>query len=210
MLIPPIVDTEKTAAIQRFSTFDTFVFLISIRAGNEGLNLRAADTAIIFDPDRNPQNDFQAQARLRRIGETQKVDIFRLVTFQTYEQKLFVRAQRKLELWLVLLGSQMPRPPEQPACDLRPPPEMQIVNDDAMSLTGLLDTISTVVPNVSIDSLPMLEKPLQMVIAYDNGMTDDQFHQNIPRQKGNARHAAGEAESVSPVLDRRRGRPESV
>ena len=42
---------------------ETFLFLLGTRAGGVGINLVAADTVIIYDPDWNPQNDIQAQAR---------------------------------------------------------------------------------------------------------------------------------------------------
>jgi hypothetical protein len=40
---------------------------------------------IIYDPDWNPQNDVQAQARCHRIGQTKTVSVYRLVTKGTYE-----------------------------------------------------------------------------------------------------------------------------
>ena len=44
------------------------VFLLSTRAGGQGLNLQMADTVIIFDSDFNPQMDEQAKDRVHRIG----------------------------------------------------------------------------------------------------------------------------------------------
>jgi len=44
------------------------VFLLSTRAGGQGLNLQVADTVIIFDSDFNPQMDEQAKDRAHRIG----------------------------------------------------------------------------------------------------------------------------------------------
>lgn len=46
------------------------MFLLSTKAGGQGLNLVAADTVIFVDSDFNPQNDLQAAARAHRIGQT--------------------------------------------------------------------------------------------------------------------------------------------
>ena len=49
--------TERQKAIDRFeSEEDSFLFLLSTRAGGVGINLTAADVVIIFDSDWNPQN----------------------------------------------------------------------------------------------------------------------------------------------------------
>ncbi|GLD91693.1 hypothetical protein PINS_up000226 [Pythium insidiosum] len=94
-------------AIDRFSrpNSKTFVFLLSTRAGGVGINLIAADTVIIFDSDWNPQNDLQAQARCHRIGQKKSVQIYRLVTRNTYESEMFDRASRKLGLEHAVLGT---------------------------------------------------------------------------------------------------------
>jgi chromodomain-helicase-DNA-binding protein 7 len=61
--------TDRQKAIDRFEREeDSFLFLLSTRAGGVGINLTAADICIIFDSDWNPQNDIQAQARCHRIG----------------------------------------------------------------------------------------------------------------------------------------------
>jgi len=41
-----------------------FVFILSTKAGGQGINLQSADTVILFDSDWNPQNDKQAQVHL--------------------------------------------------------------------------------------------------------------------------------------------------
>ncbi|KAI9218176.1 hypothetical protein BC828DRAFT_389349, partial [Blastocladiella britannica] len=91
---------ERQAAIDRFSVpeSESFVFLLCTRAGGVGINLTAADTAIIYDSDWNPQNDLQAQARCHRIGQTKPVQIYRLITRNTYEKEMFDRAGMKLGL----------------------------------------------------------------------------------------------------------------
>jgi superfamily II DNA or RNA helicase len=106
LLIGSLTETEKKASISRFldEERDVFIFLLSTRSGSEGLNLTKASITIIFDPDWNPQNDLQALGRNHRIGQTQKVDVIRLITYGTYEHDMFSRAQRKLRLWTTLLG----------------------------------------------------------------------------------------------------------
>jgi SNF2 family DNA or RNA helicase len=50
------------------------------RAGGLGINLATADTVIIYDSDWNPHNDIQAFSRAHRIGQANKVMIYRFVT----------------------------------------------------------------------------------------------------------------------------------
>jgi len=65
---------ERYLAISEFNNnADTFVFLLSTRAGGQGLNLTGADTVIFYDSDFNPQNDLQAMARAHRIGQRRYV-----------------------------------------------------------------------------------------------------------------------------------------
>ena len=62
---------ERYLAIRNFNEQDeTFAFLLSTKAGGQGLNLTAADTVIFVDSDFNPQNDIQAAARAHRIGQS--------------------------------------------------------------------------------------------------------------------------------------------
>lgn len=98
-VLSPVRGNERQKAIDRFETEDdSFMFLLSTRAGGVGINLTAAgelqalvalmfflkitnsapharldfhtDICIIYDSDWNPQNDVQAQARCHRIGQT--------------------------------------------------------------------------------------------------------------------------------------------
>ena len=65
---------ERFLAVQKFTEEkETFIFLLSTRAGGQGLNLVGADTVIFVDSDFNPQNDLQAAARAHRIGQTRCV-----------------------------------------------------------------------------------------------------------------------------------------
>ncbi|ETO14776.1 chromodomain-helicase-DNA-binding protein, partial [Reticulomyxa filosa] len=98
---------DRQAAIDRFcaKNSNVFAFLLTTRAGGQGLNLVAADTVIIFDSDWNPQQDLQAQARCHRIGQMKEVKVFRFVTKNTYEADMFDRASRKLGLGHAILKS---------------------------------------------------------------------------------------------------------
>lgn len=83
---------------------DTFLFLLSTRAGGQGINLVQADTVIMFDSDWNPQNDAQALARAHRIGQTRQVQVYRLVMRGSYEKEMFTRASMKLGLEQAIFG----------------------------------------------------------------------------------------------------------
>eukprot|EP00826_Nyctotherus_ovalis_P044375 TRINITY_DN4788_c0_g3_i4.p1 TRINITY_DN4788_c0_g3~~TRINITY_DN4788_c0_g3_i4.p1 ORF type:complete len:973 (+),score=385.78 TRINITY_DN4788_c0_g3_i4:76-2994(+) len=71
------------------------IFLLSTRAGGQGLNLQAADTVILFDSDFNPQMDLQAQDRAHRIGQKREVRVYRLVTNTKVEEKIQTCANQK-------------------------------------------------------------------------------------------------------------------
>ncbi|RMZ90822.1 hypothetical protein DV736_g1955, partial [Chaetothyriales sp. CBS 134916] len=82
------------------------LFLLSTRAGGQGINLTAADTVILFDSDWNPQQDLQAMDRAHRIGQTKPVIVYRLATRGTVEETLLLRAdgKRKLEKLVIQKG----------------------------------------------------------------------------------------------------------
>lgn len=82
------------------------VFLLSTRAGGQGINLTAADTVILFDSDWNPQQDLQAQDRCHRIGQTKPVIVYRLATKGTVEENLLMSAdaKRRLEKLVIKKG----------------------------------------------------------------------------------------------------------
>lgn len=90
---------DRQTSIDRFNNNQGFeVFLLSTKAGGLGINLTSASIVIIYDSDWNPQNDVQAIARAHRIGQTEAVKVFRLVSKKTYESEMFERASKKLGL----------------------------------------------------------------------------------------------------------------
>lgn len=75
---------------------DYFIFMLSTRAGGQGINLQTADTVIIYDQDWNPMMDEQAKARVHRIGQTKQCLVLRLVTPNTVEETVRQRADERL------------------------------------------------------------------------------------------------------------------
>jgi DNA excision repair protein ERCC-6 len=67
------------------------VFILTTRVGGLGINLTAANKVIIFDPDWNPMVDVQATERALRIGQQRDVTIYRLVSEDTIEERIYHR-----------------------------------------------------------------------------------------------------------------------
>jgi SNF2 family DNA or RNA helicase len=80
------------------------VFLISLKAGGTGLNLTSADTVIIFDPWWNPSVEHQAVDRTHRIGQKRMVNVYRLLTLGTIEEKIQALKQKKQTLFNAMVG----------------------------------------------------------------------------------------------------------
>ena len=81
------------------SSPDIPLFLISLKTGGTGLNLTSADTVILFDPWWNPQVEQQAIDRTHRIGQLNKVNVYRLITLGTVEEKILKLQEGKRDLF---------------------------------------------------------------------------------------------------------------
>ena len=95
------VPSQKRAnSIASFNHADSedFAFLLTPRAGGQGINLATADTVVLFDSDWNPQVDIQAMSRAHRIGQTRPVSVHRFVSKDTVEEEVLQRARNKLLL----------------------------------------------------------------------------------------------------------------
>eukprot|EP00117_Sycon_ciliatum_P021106 scpid31460/ scgid5564/ SWI/SNF-related matrix-associated actin-dependent regulator of chromatin subfamily A containing DEAD/H box 1 len=75
-----------------------FIFLLSTKAGGLGINLTAANVAILHDIDLNPHNDRQAEDRCHRVGQTKCVSVVRLLSQHTVDEVMMRVAERKLKL----------------------------------------------------------------------------------------------------------------
>ncbi|KAK5991313.1 Lymphocyte-specific helicase [Cladobotryum mycophilum] len=102
-----VAQAARRESIRAFNTDPEHkIFLLSTRAGGQGINLASADTVILFDSDFNPQQDLQAQDRCHRIGQTRPVIVYRLATKDTVEENLLLSAdaKRRLEKLVIRKG----------------------------------------------------------------------------------------------------------
>ncbi|XP_045890721.1 DNA excision repair protein ERCC-6-like [Micropterus dolomieu] len=83
---------ERERRITKFQTDKRYsVFLLTTQVGGVGITLTAADRVVIYDPSWNPATDAQAVDRAYRIGQTENVVIYRLITCGTVEEKIYRR-----------------------------------------------------------------------------------------------------------------------
>jgi SNF2 family DNA or RNA helicase len=98
---------EREAMVRRFQGGEVPVFLLSLKAGGTGLNLTAADHVVHFDRWWNPAVEEQASDRAHRIGQTRAVQVHRMITTGTIEQRVAELLARKQALAdAVLVGGE--------------------------------------------------------------------------------------------------------
>ena len=91
--------SDRLELINEFNTNeDIKVFLISLKAGGTGINLTSADMVIHYDPWWNLSVENQATDRTHRIGQTKKVQVYKLITKNSIEEKIYELQKRKEEL----------------------------------------------------------------------------------------------------------------
>jgi SNF2 family DNA or RNA helicase len=89
---------ERIRLVHSFNSGEKAVFLISLKAGGTGLNLTGADMVIHFDPWWNPAVEDQATDRAYRIGQKNSVQVYKLITRNTIEDKIYTLQQKKKEM----------------------------------------------------------------------------------------------------------------
>ena len=89
---------QRQLAVDNFQNGEGDLFLISLKAGNSGLNLTAADYVIHMDPWWNPAVEDQASDRAYRMGQTRPVTIYRLVIKNSIEEQIVRLHGQKREL----------------------------------------------------------------------------------------------------------------
>ncbi|KHS57264.1 hypothetical protein QX51_09210, partial [Terrisporobacter othiniensis] len=90
---------DRIKLVEEFNDSNTKrVFLISLKAGGTGLNLTSASMVIHFDPWFNPASEDQASDRAHRIGQKNLVDVIKLISKDTVEEKVIALQENKKEL----------------------------------------------------------------------------------------------------------------
>ena len=90
---------ERMEMVEQFNENPKIkVFLISLKAGGTGLNLTGADMVIHYDPWWNLSTENQATDRAHRIGQKKNVQVYKLITKNSIEEKIYELQQKKAKL----------------------------------------------------------------------------------------------------------------
>jgi TATA-binding protein-associated factor len=90
---------DRFSVVRKFNSDPSIdLLLLTTQIGGLGLNLTGADTVIFVEHDWNPQKDLQAMDRAHRIGQTKVVNVYRLITKQTIEEKIMSLQRFKLSI----------------------------------------------------------------------------------------------------------------
>ena len=91
-------NSRNEAVIEFSDKSDCKIMLVSLKAGNSGLNLVAASQVIIFDPFWNPYIEEQAIDRAHRIGQLRPVKVHRILVPETVEDRILALQEKKRAL----------------------------------------------------------------------------------------------------------------
>ena len=84
--------------VQQFNEGNTYIFLISLKAGGTGLNLTSASKVIHFDLWWNPAVEDQAADRAYRMGQKQNVEVIKLIAKNSIEENIILLQEEKKQL----------------------------------------------------------------------------------------------------------------
>ena len=91
--------SDRIKLVEEFNENDKIkVFLISLKAGGTGLNLTGADMVIHYDPWWNISAENQATDRTYRIGQKKNVQVYKLITKNSIEERIYELQQKKEKL----------------------------------------------------------------------------------------------------------------
>ncbi|MGN0144760.1 MAG: DEAD/DEAH box helicase, partial [Clostridium sp.] len=102
-----ISSSERMKMVNEFNEGDNNIFLISLKAGGTGLNLTSADIVIHFDPWWNPAVEDQATDRAHRIGQNNVVEVIKLISNDTIEEKIIELQNSKREMISKVLSNDL-------------------------------------------------------------------------------------------------------
>lgn len=96
---------RRIELVNQFNNDDTPVFLISLKAGNTGLNLTGASVVVHADPWWNAAAQNQATDRAHRIGQTKNVNVYQIVAKDTIEERILNLQNSKTDLASRFVGA---------------------------------------------------------------------------------------------------------
>ena len=97
---------KRMELVEKFNHDDTDVFIITLKAGGTGLNLTSATVVIHLDLWWNPQVENQATDRAHRIGQKNTVEVIRLITKGTIEERILELQTKKRKLAELLIDNE--------------------------------------------------------------------------------------------------------
>ena len=98
---------DRIKLVEEFNNNDEVkVFLISLKAGGTGLNLIGADMVIHYDPWWNLSAENQATDRTYRIGQKKNVQVYKLITKDSIEERIYELQERKANLAKTMLSTE--------------------------------------------------------------------------------------------------------
>ncbi|KAI9785144.1 MAG: TATA-binding protein-associated factor mot1 [Geoglossum umbratile] len=98
---------KRQNIVNQFNTDPSYdILLLTTSVGGLGLNLTGADTVIFVEHDWNPQKDLQAMDRAHRIGQKKVVNVYRLITRGTLEEKIMSLQRFKMDVASTVVNQQ--------------------------------------------------------------------------------------------------------
>lgn len=89
---------DRLDLANRFNMGEKDLFLISLKAGGTGINLTGGDTVILYDSWWNPAIEDQAADRVHRFGQKKSVQVIRMISKGTIEERIYEMQEAKREL----------------------------------------------------------------------------------------------------------------
>lgn len=98
---------KRQSIVNKFNQDPSYdCLLLTTSVGGLGLNLTGADTVIFVEHDWNPQKDMQAMDRAHRIGQKKVVNVYRLITRGTLEEKIMSLQRFKIDVASTVVNQQ--------------------------------------------------------------------------------------------------------